>query len=72
MQLVYLKTYDSPIFYYRLKDHAAFLELLDIDFVSVRPRDRDFLVRFVDDTARDQAVEKFQNLPSEVSLCSGN
>ena len=57
------KPYDSPIFYYRLKDHAAFLELLDIDFVSVQPRmTRDFLVRFVDDTARDQAVEKFSKL----------
>ena len=57
------KPYEKPVFYYRLADHASFLNLLDIDYVSVEPRmTRDFLIRFGDDAARDRAVEKFTAL----------
>lgn len=53
------KPYDKPVFYYRLAEHASFLDLLDIPYVSVEPRmTRDFLIRFADDVARDQAVKK--------------
>jgi hypothetical protein len=57
------KPYDTPVFYYRLAEHASFLDLLDIAYVSVEPRmTRDFLMRFADDMARDQAVEKLSAL----------
>jgi hypothetical protein len=57
------KPYDKPVFYYRLAEHASFLDLLDIAYVSVEPRmTRDFLIRFVDDVARDEAVEKLSAL----------
>jgi hypothetical protein len=39
--------YPSPIYYYRIKDHAVFLRSLGIDFSEVLPRmSRDFLVTF--------------------------
>ena len=57
------KPYDKPVFYYRLAEHASFLDLLDIAYVSVEPRmTRDFLIRFADDVVRDQAVEKLSAL----------
>jgi hypothetical protein len=57
------KPYDKPVFYYRLAEHASFLDLLDIAYVSVEPRmTRDFLIRFADDAARDKAVEKLSAL----------
>jgi hypothetical protein len=57
------KPYDKPVFYYRLAEHASFLDLLDISYVSAEPRmTRDFLIRFADDVARDQAVEKLSAL----------
>ena len=57
------KPYEKPVFYYRLADHASFLNFLDIDYVSVEPRmTRDFLIRFGDDAARDRAVEKLTAL----------
>ena len=57
------KPYDEPVFYYRLAEHASFLDLLDIAYVSVEPRmTRDFLIRFADNVARDQAVEKLSAL----------
>jgi hypothetical protein len=57
------KPYDKPVFYYRLAEHEAFLDLLDIAYVSVEPRmTRDFLIRFTDDAARDQAFEKLSAL----------
>jgi len=57
------KPYDKPVFYYRLAKHASFLDLLDIAYVSAEPRmTRDFLIRFADDVARDQAVEKLSAL----------
>lgn len=64
------KPYDKPVFYYRLADHMSFLSLLDIDYASVEPRmTRDFLIRFANDVARDQAVEKLSALKiDEVAL----
>ena len=60
------KPYDKPVFYYRLAEHASFLDLLDIAYVSVEPRmTRDFLIRFGDDAARDRAVEKLSALTIE-------
>jgi hypothetical protein len=57
------KPYYRPVFYYRLAEHASFLDLLDIAYVSVEPRmTRDFLIRFADDAARDKAVEKLLSL----------
>jgi Type I phosphodiesterase / nucleotide pyrophosphatase len=39
--------YPSPIYYYRIKDHAVFLKSLGINFSEVLPRmSRDFLVTF--------------------------
>lgn len=36
---------DEPVFYWRLRDHAAFLKRIGCEFVSVEPRmSRDFLV----------------------------
>ena len=41
------KPYEKLKFYYRLKDHRAFLEVLGIDFKDAMPRmTRDFLVSF--------------------------
>lgn len=57
------KPYYRPVFYYRLKDHAAFLKLLDIKFIAVEPRmTRDFLIRFSSHGERDLAVEKLSAL----------
>lgn len=57
------KPYEMPIFYYRLRDHAAFLKLLDIEFASVEPRmTRDFLIRFTCDAEREKAIEKLSKL----------
>lgn len=41
------KEYDSPAFYWRLKNHESFLGKLNINFKKVNPRmTRDFLVEF--------------------------
>ena len=57
------KPYDKPVFYYRLKDHAAFLNLVGIVFRSVEPRmTRDFLLGFDDDSTRDVACRKLNAL----------
>ena len=54
------KPYDKLKFYYRLKNHASFLEQMCIEFVDVVPRmTRDFLVSF--DTA-EQALKAEQQL----------
>lgn len=52
------KPYDIVKFYYRLKDHAAFLRMVGIDFAKVEPRmTRDFLVTF-DTEAQAAAAEQ--------------
>lgn len=54
---------EKPVFYYRLSNHASFLKLLKLDFLSVEPRmTRDFLVHFADDKTRDVAVKHLQEL----------
>ena len=54
------KPYDQLKFYYRLKDHASFLERINVEFTDVVPRmTRDFLVSF--DT-EDQAFKAEQQL----------
>ncbi|MDB9862707.1 hypothetical protein OAC78_04960 [Litorivicinus sp.] len=53
------KIYSEPEFYYRLKDHAEFLNLLDITYSSVTPRmSRDFLVSFIDNQDRNRAAKQ--------------
>lgn len=52
------RPYDRVKFYYRLKDHDAFLALLGIRFRCVRPRmTRDFLIEF-DSEADAQIAER--------------
>jgi len=53
------RPYEGVKFYYRLRDHAAFLRQLDIEFEGVFPRmTRDFLVDFRDaETARAAEVK---------------
>lgn len=59
------KPYDRVKYYYRLKDHAAFLKALGIRYRAVEPRmTRDFLIRF--DTAAD-AVAAQEALSAVVS-----
>ena len=54
------KPYDQLQVYYRLKDHASFLEKIGVEFTDVVPRmTRDFLVSF--DT-EDQALKAEQQL----------
>ncbi len=44
--------HSSVTYYWRLRDHAAYLEKLGIDFASVEPRmSRDFLIKFADTAA---------------------
>src|SRR5690606_32663261 len=43
------RPYDRVKFYYRLRDHEAFLRMVGLDFTDVVPRmTRDFLVTFAD------------------------
>ena len=59
------KPYDHLEFYYRLKDHASFLEKMGIEFAGVSPRmTRDFLVSF--DTI-EQALQAERKL-SEITV----
>ena len=54
------KPYEKLKFYYRLKDHASFLNLVGVEFTNVVPRmTRDFLISF--DTA-EQALQAEQKL----------
>ncbi len=56
------RPYDRVKFYYRLKEHAAFLRLLGIQFTAVLPRmTRDFLIEF---DSPQQATEAQQRLGS--------
>lgn len=62
--------YPAPVYYYRLRDHRAFLELLGVTYQNVAGRmSRDFLVTFRDsrgaldaqrilESVKDQAGEK--------------
>jgi hypothetical protein len=62
------KPYEQLKFYYRLKDHASFLEKVGVEFTDVMPRmTRDFLVSF--DT-EEQALKAEQQL-SEILTNKG-
>jgi hypothetical protein len=53
--------YDRIKYYYRLKDHAAFLKKIGINFLEIHPRmTRDFLVTFasIDDAIKAQKILK--------------
>jgi hypothetical protein len=54
------QAHEELTFYWRLKEHAKFLQLMGInDFTAVHPRmSRDFLVEFADSTAAEQAKQK--------------
>lgn len=57
--------YDRIKYYYRLKDHAAFLRKIDIQFLEIYPRmTRDFLVTFA--STRDAV--KAQNILGELRI----
>jgi hypothetical protein len=68
--------YDRIKYYYRLKDHAAFLMKIGINFLEIQPRmTRDFLVTFAsdDDATKAQNIlkvlrveEKFKPLFTEI------
>ena len=48
--------YKEPIFYWRLKNHNAFLKKMNISYKSVKPRmTRDFLIEFEKKTDKDYA-----------------
>ena len=54
------KPYEQLKFYYRLKDHASFLEKIGVEFIDVVPRmTRDFLVSF---DSEEQALKAEQQL----------
>ena len=57
------KPYDRVKFYYRLKDHANFLKILNINFLKVEPRmTRDFLVIFNNNSEKEYAIKKLYEL----------
>jgi hypothetical protein len=59
------RPYDRIKYYYRLKDHAAFLRRIGINFLEVHPRmTRDFMVTF---ESMDDAT-KAQNILSELRV----
>lgn len=63
------RPYDRVKFYYRLKDHAAFLRLLGIPFNAVLPRmTRDFLIEF---ESPQQAMAAQQRL-ANIKIAGGN
>jgi hypothetical protein len=61
--------YDRVKFYYRLRDHRAFLRTLGIPFQSVSPRmTRDFLIEFPNSISAKDAEEKLRR----VSVIAGD
>ncbi len=59
-------TNDTKEYYYRLKDHNNFLEILDIKFTNVLTRmSRDFEVNFENNSDRDTAYNRLKNLKEE-------
>jgi hypothetical protein len=63
------KPYDRVKFYYRLKDHQAFLQMLGVAFDSVAPRmTRDFLVTFADEAEASRAEARL----GRVAVVSGD
>jgi hypothetical protein len=59
------KPYDRVKYYYRLKNHSAFLKILEVNFLKVEPRmTRDFLVTFSNKEDLDFAVKRFEEINS--------
>ena len=59
------KPYDQTKYYYRLKNHSAFLKILEINYLKVEPRmTRDFLVSFSNKNDLDFAEKKFEEINS--------
>lgn len=62
------KPYDRIKYYYRLKDHANFLDIMRISYISVIPRmTRDFLIQF---SNNEEAISA-QNLLSLITVEPG-
>ena len=58
--------FPAPQYYYRLKDHSAFLKILGIDHLSVDPRmTRDFLINFQSSSAARAAEMILKSLNDE-------
>jgi hypothetical protein len=59
------KPYDQTKYYYRLKNHSAFLKILEINYLKVEPRmTRDFLVSFSNKNDLEFAEKKFEEINS--------
>ena len=57
------KPFSQTKYYYRLKNHDAFLILIGLDFKKVTPRmTRDFLIEFENDEAATNAAEKLAKI----------
>jgi len=57
------KPYKKLKFYYRLKNHTEFLNLIGIDFIDVKPRmTRDFVISFDSEDKASDAVEKLSSI----------
>ncbi len=63
------KPYDRVKFYYRLRDHAAFLRAAGIEFREVLPRmTRDFLVEFPDADSAQAAAQRLSSITVDGGL----
>ena len=57
------KPYDRVKYYYRLKNHSNFLNILKINFIKVEPRmTRDFLISFSNKKDLDFASHRLQEI----------
>jgi len=57
------KPYDRVKYYYRLKNHSNFLNILKINFIKVEPRmTRDFLISFSNKKDLDFASERLEEI----------
>ena len=57
------KPYEQLVFYYRLKDHAAFLKTVGLEYADVAPRmTRDFLVSFESEEKAREAEWLLSNI----------
>tara|TARA_Y100000389_G_scaffold187881_1_gene209786 strand:- start:374 stop:1666 length:1293 start_codon:yes stop_codon:yes gene_type:complete len=58
--------YKEPIFYWRLKNHNAFLKKINIKYKSVKPRmTRDFLIEFEKKTEKEHAMCLLKSMTSQ-------
>jgi hypothetical protein len=57
------KPYDRKKYYYRLKNHSAFLKILGINFLKIEPRmTRDFLITFSNKKDLDFAEKRLNEI----------